>query len=210
MRPTFMWLCAGLIIAGPASADVYGASSYLDLVSDIGLADAHPGSTIDLAPGTYSGNALPTINVDMTIQLDPSANAAAGSAILDTVPTDTKGIFTVESSLMNVNLTVNGLTFENAAISSGEDGNGAGIRDQSTGGSLTVLNSIFLNNQDGILTGDGSPTELQKLVVSISNSMFVNNGAADGSEHAIYIFGQSLDVTDSTFCGTVEGHDIKS
>ena len=73
-----------------------------------------------------------------------------------------------------------------------------------------MLNSIFLNNQDGILTGDGTAPEQQQLAVSISNSLFANNGGPDGLEHAIYIFGQSLNVSGSTFCGTVVGHDIKS
>ena len=206
MRPTFAWLFVGLIVSGPASADVYSASNYSDLVADINLADENPGSTINLAAGAYSGAALPYITATMTF------NATGGPAILDTAPTGDKGILTVPSAdvpstVVNVSLTVNGLTFENAAISSADGGNGAGIRDQSTEGSLTVIDSTFLNNQDGILTGgDGA----QDLAVSISNSLFVNNGAPDGFEHAIYILGQSLDVTDSTFCGTVGGHDIKS
>jgi hypothetical protein len=33
---------------------------------------------------------------------------------------------------------------------------------------------------------------------------------ADGLEHGIYIFAQSLQVSGSTFCGTISGHDIKS
>jgi hypothetical protein len=59
----------------------------------------------------------------------------------------------------NSSLTINGLTFEDAAIANSLGGNGAGIRDQSEGKtSLIVENSNFLNNQEGILTGTASGT----------------------------------------------------
>ncbi|MGH9616540.1 MAG: hypothetical protein ACRD28_07335, partial [Acidobacteriaceae bacterium] len=45
--------------------------------------------------------------------------------------------------------TVENMEFENAAVSNNDGANGAGIR--SSGVNLTVLNSYFHNNQDGLL-----------------------------------------------------------
>jgi hypothetical protein len=148
----------------------------------------------------------------LTIALDPSANAQAGAAILNTNPTGSKGLLTVPDGVSGINLTVDGLTFENAAISAGLGGNAAGIRYQGGGiASLNVSNSTFLKNQNGILTGDTAVgLANQLLAITMSNSLFANNGAPDGREHALYALAGSLTVTDSTFCGTVGGHDIKS
>ena len=194
----------------PAQATPFYVDTFSELSSAIKSANLAPGSTIYLAPGTYGGGALPLISSSMTLQLDPAFHAAAGSAVLNTVPTSSKGLLTV-GAVSNVNLTVNGLTFKNAAISAAQGGNAAGIRYQGLGaGSLKVLNSTFLNNQNGILTGNGLAAPKQQLAVSITNSLFANNGAANGYEHGIYIFGHSLDIAGSTFCGTIGGHDIKS
>jgi hypothetical protein len=193
-----------------AHATPFYVDTFLELSNAIKSADMAPGSTIYLAPGTYGGGALPLISASMTLQLDPAFHAAAGSAILSTTPTNSKGLLTV-GAVANVNLTVNGLTFKNAAISAAQGGNAAGIRYQGTGASsLKVLNSKFLNNQNGILTGNGLAAQQQQLAVSITNSLFANNGGADGHEHGLYIFGRSLDIFGSTFCGTIGGHDVKS
>lgn len=197
-------------LALPAKATPLYVDNFSELSSAIRSANAAPGSTIFLAPGIYSGGALPLITASMTLQLDPAFHAAAGAAILKTTPTNSKGLLTV-ATVANVNLTVNGLTFENASISATLGGNAAGIRDQATGASnLKVLNSTFLHNQDGILTGNGLPIQQQQLVVSITNSLFANNGGANGMEHALYVLGHSLNISGSTFCGTIGGHDVKS
>lgn len=197
-------------LAFPAKATPLYVDNFSELSSAIKSANSAPGSIIYLAPGTYSGGALPLITASMTLQLDPAFHAAAGAAILKTTPTNSKGLLTVPT-VANVNLTVNGLTFENASISATLGGNAAGIRDQATGASsLTVLNSTFLHNQNGILTGNGLPIQQQQLVVKITNSLFANNGGANGMEHGLYISGHSLDISGSTFCGTIGGHDIKS
>ena len=197
-------------LAFPVHATPIYVDNFSELSSAIKSANSAPGTIIYLAPGTYSGGALPLITASMTLQLDPAFHAAAGAAILKTTPTNSKGLLTV-ATVANANLTVNGLTFENASISATLGGNAAGIRDQATGSSsLTVLNSTFLHNQDGILTGNGLPAQQQQLVVSITNSLFANNGGANGNEHGIYILGHSLDISGSTFCGTIGGHDVKS
>jgi len=210
MRRVFaaaLMFAASLLMANEASATPLYATDYNSLVSAIDQANNSPGSVIYLAPGTYTGGALPLITASMTLQSDPSMT---GDVILDTTPSNQKGILTVPDTVTNVNLTVQGLIFENAAISSGAGGNAAGIRDQSQGNAtLTVSDSTFRNNQNGILTGHGG-SNAELLSVLISNSQFINNGAPGGFEHGIYIFGSSLNVSNSMFCGTVDGHDIKS
>jgi hypothetical protein len=123
-------------------------------------------------------------------------------------PPNLKAIIWTDSSL-----TVNGLTFQGAAIPSSDGGNGAGIRDQSNDAtSLVVENSKFVGNQEGILTGsDSGSTHLDQ--VTISNTRFINNGNPDPSafQHALYVGdAASLTVTGSLFCGQIIGHDIKS
>jgi hypothetical protein len=140
----------------------------------------------------------------MTIE---AATPGSQVLLLSTVPPpNLKGIISTDSSL-----TVNGLTFEGAAIPNSDGGNAAAIRDQSTSAtSLIVENSTFLNNQEGILTGGSNYQE----TVQILNSRFINNGNStdpNGQEHALYVGDAgSLGVSNSLFCGTLLGHDIKS
>jgi hypothetical protein len=140
----------------------------------------------------------------MTIEANP--DYAGQSVVLqatENLPNE-KGIILTFASLV-----VNGLTFTGAQIDNSLGGNGAGIRDESTGPAhLVVLNSTFTGNQEGILD-DGNPDE----TVVIANSAFANNGNPDPDyfQHGIYI-GQSgsLTVSNSLFCGQLTGHDIKS
>ena len=213
-----VWGCSLALLGFSSSiafGDVIYVTDFSTLSSAINSANAAPNSTIYLAPGTYTGGELPDIRASVTIAIDPGAQA--GSAVLETTPTGEEGLLTVPFGVASVNLTVDGITFEGASISDAAGGNGAGIRDQSSGtASLLVSNSTFLSDQDGILTGDGDPNQDQQLMITVSNSLFANNGNADsnpntfGREHAIYAFGQSLNVSGSAFCGTLAGHDIKS
>jgi hypothetical protein len=210
--PFFATSMIGVIgLQASAQAAVIYATNFSELNSAINAANLDPGSTIFLAPGTYSGGELPNILASLSIALDPAFGAPAGSAILNTTPTGEKGLLTVPSGLSDISLSVNGLTFQNATISDADGGNAAGIRFQSAGpSSLLVTNSTFLGNQNGILTGFGAPLVDEELMVSISNSLFANNGSGSGQTHGIYIFGQSIEVTNSIFCGTNVGHDIKA
>ena len=84
------------------------------------------------------------------------------------------------------------------------DQNGAGIRYQ--GGNLTVTNSYFHDNQNGIL-GGAAPNG----TISISTSEFDHNGAGDGYSHNIYIGDiANLSIDRSYFHDAVVGHEIKS
>jgi hypothetical protein len=85
------------------------------------------------------------------------------------------------------NITVENMEFENAAISNADGANGAGIR--SDGVNLTVLNSYFHNNQDGLLESNIATSN-----IVIENSEFYQNGVSNkqlkngyGYTHNLYI-----------------------
>ncbi|MBV9375382.1 MAG: NF038122 family metalloprotease, partial [Alphaproteobacteria bacterium] len=196
--------------AGPIILTVGPDGQYQTISDAVAFADAdtNPSDNFDIqvAPGTYT-NDFPEVTRPMTIEADPNATGPVVLLATELLPND-KGIILTTSSL-----TVRGLTFEGAAISNADGGNGAGIRDQNVDGSdppasFIVENCTFTGNQEGILTGyDASET------ISIANSTFANNGNPDQGyfQHALYVnFAGSLTVTGSLFGGQLIGHDIKS
>jgi len=155
------------------------------------ITNAQANDEIRIDAGVYF-NDYSTINVPLTIVgvggiavLDANAAIPNGKAILVT----------------RANVTIRNLEFRDASV---PDRNGAGIRHEL--GDLTVENSIFRNNEDGILGGDGATID-----VVVRNSSFIDNGFGDGFTHGLYLNNiASLTVEDSTFSGTLVGHDIKS
>ena len=156
------------------------------------------GDTIEIKAGTYT-NQVANINTNVTIR------ALGGPVVF----TSTGNLSNNKAYLViNGNVVVNGLTFENATVAASKGGNGAGIRFET--GNLTVENSTFVGNQDGILT-DGTANA----TLTVNNSTFIDNGATSGPSagftHAIYAGTiQSLVVENSSFEGTNNGHDVKS
>ena len=103
--------------------------------------------------------------------------------------------------ITDTDVTIDHFSFSGATVN---DGNGAGIRYQ--GGNLVVANSLFQNNQNGIL-GGAYPSG----TVTIRNSEFDHNGAGDGYTHGIYIGDiAALTIDGSYFHDAVVGHEIKS
>jgi hypothetical protein len=157
---------------------------------------------VDVMPGTYT-NDFPLVTRPMVIEVAPGY---AGQPVVlqatENLPNQ-KGII-----LTNASLTIDGLIFTGARVDDSVGGNGAGIRDENTGPArLIVRNSAFIGNQEGILD-DGDSNE----TVTIINSAFKNNGNPNSNlEHGIYI-GRSgnLTVTNSLFCGQVNGNALKS
>jgi hypothetical protein len=204
MRTHFqLALTASLIIAAAgAQADLItltvGAGGFTTLHDAVLSETAGNTYQINIAAGTYPDD-FSTVNQPTSI------TAIGGTAILQAniPPPDLKGIITT-----NTSLSVNNLAFQGAAISPGDGGNAAGIRDQSGGATtLHVENSQFIGNQNGILTGGSLGQE----TVEIINSFFLDNGGPNGPSHALYVGDAlSLLVSGSTFCGTNVGHDIKS
>ena len=111
-----------------------------------------------------------------------------------------KAIFVIHAN----DVTVKNITFQRARV---PDGNGAGIRAE--GINLTVENSKFINNQEGILAGD-NPTSS----IIIRNSEFDHNGTcinSGGCAHGIYVGHIALlRIEHSRFFDTQVAHHIKS
>ncbi|MBN8891737.1 MAG: hypothetical protein BGP12_22590 [Rhodospirillales bacterium 70-18] len=147
--------------------------------------------TINVLAGDYHDD-FTTITHALTI------NGIGGLAhfIADSAPPNGKAIMTV-----GADLTIDHLEFSGAAVSSG---NGAGIRYQ--GGQLTINNSWFHNNQEGLLAG-----AVAGGTISIDHSEFDHNGTGDGLTHNLYVSNiATLTVTNSYFHDVSAGHEIKS
>lgn len=102
------------------------------------------------------------------------------------------------------NLLVKNIIFSDSDV---PDKNGAWIRYE--WGTLTIVESTFKNNENGIL---GWATDIGKGKIWIQNSKFLNNGKnGTGYTHAIYI-GEIdyFEIKDSTVSGTAVGHHVKS
>jgi hypothetical protein len=147
--------------------------------------------TINVLAGTYTD--------DFTTITHPlSINAVGGLAsfVAAASPPNGKAIMTVQADL-----SLNGLEFSGAAV---PDGNGAGIRFEA--GNLSISNSWFHDNQNGILTAPGTTATL-----TISHSEFNDNGSGTGFTHNIYVNDiASLTITGSYFHDVIIGHQIKS
>jgi hypothetical protein len=103
--------------------------------------------------------------------------------------------------VVNADVTVENIMFTDARV---PDQNGAGIRHES--GDLVIRNSVFQNNENGILSAPNATAS-----VAIRHSEFIGNGYGDGRSHGIYVNQiASLDVEGSTFRDTNVGHHIKS
>ena len=96
-------------------------------------------------------------------------------------------------------VTVDSIEFHDAKV---PDTNGAGIRTEGT--NMTIRNSGFYDNENGILAGDGGD-------ITIDGSEFARNGFGDGQSHNIYVGrANSLVVTASYFHEARIGHNFKS
>lgn len=167
------------------------------LPGDMSLVDAakraRNGQTVYFRAGLYSKQVASWRQDDLTLR------SLDGPVILDSNGTSAEGkaIFVVKGN----NVTIDGLTFKNCKV---PDANGAGIRLE--GGKLTVLNSTFEGNEQGILTGN---SRLQELIVK--GSKFIRNGTEAGLSHSIYAGRiKRLVVNSSHFEHSLGGHFIKS
>jgi hypothetical protein len=216
MRGVQHWLSAGLgtaifttaAQAGTIVVTVGPGGQYQQISAAVAAAakDTTSGNYYDIQvmPGTYT-NDFPYVARPMTIEVHPNFVGRPVVLRATVALPNQKGII-----LSVANLTVNGLTFTGAQVANSLGGNGAGIRDQNTsqGATLTVLNSTFTGNQEGILTGDNASQS-----ITVTNSRFANNGNPDIShfQHALYVNeAGTLSVSNSLFCGQLIGHDIKS
>jgi Right handed beta helix region len=156
------------------------------------------GDTVLIDPGVYSGDVATWAQDGITLR------GNGGRVVLDAkdaqgVVRDAqgKGIWVISGS----NVTVENVEFRNASV---PDQNGAGIRSEGAG--LTVRDSAFVDNENGILAGAIATSD-----IVIERSEFANNGFGDGQSHAIYIGAvRSFTLRSSWSHGTRIGHNVKS
>lgn len=150
------------------------------------------GGTIEVQPGTWR---------DCVVQEAGSITfraATPGTAIFDGGVCEGKATLVLRGQSARIE----GLIFQNIAV---PDENGAGIRLER--GNLTVVNSLFRDSQQGILTGEDTGSQ-----IVIDKSSFSGLGlCASDCAHSIYIgnYG-SLTVTRSRFERGQGGHYVKS
>jgi hypothetical protein len=159
------------------------------------IAAASPGDTIQIDPsGNYAGdvcawgtNNLHILGTGSTrVVIDANGNNSQG-----------KGTWVINGADGTI---IENIEFKNAAV---PDSNGAGIRID--GGSLTVRNCYFHDNQDGILAGASSGSML------VEFSEFFHNGAGDGFSHNIYVGNYAKFIFRYNYShGSVIGHLFKS
>ena len=150
------------------------------------------GDVVVIRAGDYVGDVAVWGQNNLTIcgsggraRLFANGNNAAG-----------KGTWVIQGD----NVVVDSLEFHDARV---PDENGAGIRAEGNG--LTILNSGFYNNQNGILGPDFGD-------LTIERSEFARNGAGGvGFTHNIYVVGGNrLTVRSSFFHQAHIGHNLKS
>jgi len=154
------------------------------------------GDTVLIDAGTYSGDVGEWTRNNLVIR------AAGGRAHLDANGkiAQSKGIWVVSGN----NTYIEGIEFSGATISAALGNNGAGIRQQ--GNNLTLRNCFFHDNQDGILGGGDTTSD-----VDFEACEFASNGAGDGYSHNIYI--THVHSFTLKFCYVHEakvGHNVKS
>lgn len=154
---------------------------------------ARDGDTVEIEAGDYEGDVAAWAQSNLTLR------AVGGRARMDAhgAASEGKAIWVIKGS----GVVVEGIDFTHARV---PDRNGAGIRHE--GGSLTVRNCRFIDNENGILTSNNNASELR-----IENSEFGRNGAGDGRSHNVYV-GQirRLTVIGSYFHHARVGHLLKS
>jgi len=152
---------------------------------------AKPGDTIRVAPGVYTDCAVWRAS-KLTIEGTGTGARIAGKSCAG------KGIFIIDGN----DITVRNLTFAHAAV---PDRNGAGIRAE--GRNLTIENSRFIDNENGILAAN-----IASGTIRILGSEFRRNGKCDPKcAHGIYVgMIGLLDIEHSRFLGQHVGHHVKS
>jgi hypothetical protein len=160
-----------------------------DAVKSIGAGEG----TITIAPGTYE---------DCAIQTDGAVTfraARAGSAIFDGMTCEGKAALVLRGHFARVE----GLIFQNMRVA---DRNGAGIRLEK--GDLEVVNSVFRNSEQGILTSNDPAGS-----ILIDRSTFSGLGGCPNGmcSHSIYVgdYG-SIIVANSRFERGTGGHYVKT
>ena len=155
------------------------------------VAASKDGDILQVQAGTYV-NDFATINTKITLQ-----GVGGMVHMMATIPLpNDKGIL-----ITNTDVTIDHFEFSGAR---GPSGNDAGIRYQ--GGNLTITDSYFHDNQNGLLANP-----VANGTITILRSEFDHNGTGDGFTHNLYVNAIArLTIADSYFHDAVIGHQIKS
>ncbi len=196
MKPLLLPIAALLIAAQPALAPFVieaTGQGFATLAAAVG-AVRDDAATILIAPGVYRDCVVQGAG-DVTYRA-----RTPGTAIFDGGACEGKATFVLRGRRS----TVDGIVFRRVRV---PDGNGAGIRTEI--GDLTVVNSTFLNSQEGIL--GGNPAGQQR--ISIDRSTFAGLGQCDESAdcaHSVYLSNNgSIRITRSRFERGRGGHYVK-
>ncbi len=154
---------------------------------------AKDGDTVEVDGWDYVGDVAVWTQNDLTLR----AKNGRARLIAQGASAESKGIWVVRGG----KVTVEGFDFVGATV---PDRNGAGIRFEK--GDLRIENCRFLENENGILTGNVADSTLE-----ILNSEFGNNGFGDGQSHNLYVGAIAmLKVTGSYSHHAKIGHLLKS
>ena len=154
---------------------------------------ARDGDTVEVDAGDYLGDVAVWTQNNLTLR----AKNGRARLMAQGAAAESKGIWVVRGG----KVTVEGFDFLGARV---PDRNGAGIRFEK--GDLRIENCRFLENENGILTGNVADSTLE-----IVNSEFGNNGFGDGQSHNLYVGAIAmLKVTGSYFHHAKIGHLLKS
>jgi hypothetical protein len=185
-------LSYGAGFSGMAAARLWqvGPQHRLKLPS-AAAAVARNGDRVVIEPGRYIDCAVWRAD-HLTIAGSPDRTIVTGKACQG------KALFVIDGN----DVTIRGMTFTKARV---PDGNGAGIRAE--GGNLTIDDSRFIDNEDGLLAAD-SPNG----AITIADSTFIGNGTCrKACAHGVYVGHIArLRIRGSRFFATKEGHHIKS
>lgn len=150
-------------------------------------------ATVLIAPGVYRECAIQQAGRITFKAVQP------GTAIFDGTACEDKAALVLRGE----GSTVDGIVFRNLRV---PDGNGAGIRIEL--GDLTVVNSMFLDSQEGILGATDQPTRIR-----IERSTFSGLGQCDETPdcaHSIYLGNSgTVTITRSRFERGRGGHYVK-
>jgi|GEM_PF-821807 len=178
----------------PNSADIIqvGTGKAYSVPSEA-AAVAVDGDTIEIDAGRYVGDVAVWRQNNLTIRgVNGQAHLMANGK-----NAEGKGTWVIKGN----NTIVENIEFSGATVS---DLNGAGIRQEGTG--LTVRNCYFHDNQEGILTGSDSNSD-----ILIEHSEFANNGYGDGQSHNIYVNNvRSFTLRYSYIHHAKIGHNVKT
>ncbi len=189
-----LMVATGISVASAETIQVGPGRAYTKIRDAVNV--AHDGDTIEVDSGIYLGSAgwTPIPQNNLTIR-----GVGPTRPVLDAGDWNLlgKAIFIISGT----NVTVENFEFINCKC---DDRNGAGIRHEGT--DLTVRNCCFRDNEDGILTGANSSSD-----ILVEYSEFDHNGYGDGYSHNMYI-GACGSFT-LRYCyshDTREGHEVKS